>query len=171
MKAIRDTRIFIALALVSLAGMAWAGKPAMAGATVIASLSFTELAGADLSEHGTVRLVPEKKRLVVFWRADCPPCLREMETMPGIARQNPGMAIALISLHDTAHTRAHLPPMPANILLLVAQDPARQVLAAFGNTKTLALPYSVLLDGKGAVCRQRYGLIGPEIVKEWWNQC
>ena len=86
-------------------------------------------------------------------------------------KQNGDIPMALVSLKDAKHTRADLTPMPSNVLVLVAQDEGRAVLTAFGNDKTLALPYSVMLDKKGGVCGKYYGILSPDKVKEWRKEC
>ncbi len=110
-------------------------------------------------------------RLVTFWSSDCAPCLREMGILPDIAKQNADLPIALISLKDAEHTRARLIPMPDNVRVLVAQDEGRAVLTAFGNERTLALPYSVMLNKKGGICGKYYGIISPDKIKEWRKEC
>ncbi len=137
------------------------------------ALTFAELHGARLEESVTVTAADWRGHatLVAFWRSDCAPCLKEMGILPDIARQNHDLPIALISLHDAEHTRAHLAPMPENVQVLVAQDEGKEVLSAFGNDRTLALPYSVMLDKDGAICNWYYGIVAPEKVKEWRKQC
>jgi thiol-disulfide isomerase/thioredoxin len=110
-------------------------------------------------------------RLITFWSSDCAPCLREMSILPDIAKQNSDLSMALISLKDAEHTRALLIPLPGNVQVLVAQDDGRAVLTAFGNDRTLALPYSVMLNKKGGVCGKYYGILSPDKVKEWRKEC
>ena len=112
-----------------------------------------------------------KPVLIAFWRSDCAPCLHELTLLPDIAKQHPDLSIMLVSLQDAEHTRAHVSPMPANVHVLVAKDDAKTVLAAFGNDRVLALPYSVMLDSKGQRCDWYYGIIAPEKVKEWQKKC
>jgi len=112
-----------------------------------------------------------KPLLISFWRSDCAPCLHEMKVLPTIAQHHPGLSVALISLHDEVHTREYLPAMPANIHPLVAQTDGRELLTAFGNDRMLALPYSVMLNAKGAVCGKHYGILTPDKVNAWWKQC
>lgn len=128
-------------------------------------LRFKDMAGADAS------LAEGQPMLVAFWRSDCAPCLQEMKILPDIASQNPGLSITLISLHDAEHTRAHLASMPSNVLVLVAQDEGKTVLADFGNDRMLALPYSIMRDKKGGICDRHYGILLPDRVKEWRKQC
>jgi len=142
------------LILVCAGSTAWAGS---------ADLKFKDIGGkpTDLGQA----------KLITFWSSDCAPCLREMAILPDIAKQNADMPMALISLKDAEHTRARLTPMPENVQVLVAQDEGRAVLTAFGNERTLALPYSVMLNKKGGICGKYYGIISPDKIKEWRKEC
>lgn len=120
-----------------------------------ASLSFDELHG-DKQETVSMEQWKGKPLMVAFWRSDCAPCLLEMKLLPEIAKDNSDLTIALISLHDVEHTRSHLPALPENVHTLVAYDDGKKVLASFGNDRTLALPYSVMLNKKGDVCGKHY---------------
>lgn len=109
--------------------------------------------------------------LVLFWRPDCSPCLTEMKVLPKIARDNSDLPIALVSLHDTALSKQLLPAMPANVQVMIARDEGTKVLAAFGNDRTMALPYSVMLNGLGNVCGRHYGILNPQKVSGWRQSC
>ena len=135
-----------------------------------AAVSLTELHN-DQQETVSMERWYGEPLLVVFWRSDCLPCLQEMKLLPDIAKNNSALAIALISLQDAERTRARLPALPENVHVLVAAGDGRKVLANFGNERALALPYSVMLDKKGDVCRKYYGILSPDTVKEWQGQC
>lgn len=135
-----------------------------------AALSFYELHG-DKQEAVSIERWKGEPLLVAFWRSDCAPCLQEMKLLPEIANENSDLAIALISLHDAAHTRSHLPALPKNVHTLVANDDGKKVLASFGNDRTLALPYSVMLNKKNDVCGKHYGIVSPDKIKEWRKEC
>ena len=135
-----------------------------------ATLSFSELHG-DKQEAVSIERWKGEPLLVAFWRSDCAPCLQEMKLLPEIAKDNSDLTIALISLHDVEHTRSHLPALPENVHTLVANDDGKKVLASFGNDRTLALPYSVMLGKNGDVCGKHYGIVSPDKIKEWRKQC
>jgi len=143
--------------------LAAATKPAM-------EYHFTQL-DKDGSHETTLAPWAGKPLLAVFWRSDCAPCLKEMELLPALAKRNADLPILLISLQDEAHTKAHLPALPANVHVLVAKDDGRDTLTAFGNDKILALPYSVMLDTKGAPCGKRFGVLAAENIQQWRKQC
>lgn len=150
-----------------------AATPAMGNVKDINTLTFTELKGEKFVETATIPLPrrPEHPLLIAFWRSDCAPCLKEMEILPEIAKGNADMPIALISLHDAEHTRQRLTPMPKNVQVLVAQQDGKTVLNAFGNTRTLALPYSIMLDRDAILCKKHYGMISPQLIKDWRKVC
>ncbi|MEZ5647683.1 MAG: hypothetical protein R3E60_01755 [Alphaproteobacteria bacterium] len=110
-------------------------------------------------------------RMITFWSSGCAPCMKEINILPNIARQNTDLSIAIVSLKDAEHTRGRLTPMPKNVRVLVAQNESKAVLTAFGNDRMLALPYSVMLDKKGRVCRKYYGILSAGKVKEWREKC
>lgn len=138
--------------------------PALAGDAVVGEL-----------RGGALRPLPGDWRrgpaLVAFWRSDCLPCLVELTRLPEIARDNPALAIDLVALQDAERARAHLPALPANVRVLVASGDGRALLADFGNDRQLALPYSVMLDVRGAVCARHYGILNPERVRTWQETC
>ena len=158
-------RYFIALVIMLFCTPLRAGEAA--------ELTFTELLGAKLETTQTI--TPEmwkgKPALLVFWRSDCAPCLQEMQHFPDMAAQNKDLPIMLISLHDVAHTRRHAPITASNVHVLVAENDGKAILSAFGNTRTLALPYSVMLDATGKVCGKYYGILSPDKIKEWRKSC
>jgi hypothetical protein len=61
--------------------------------------------------------------------------------------------------------------MPSNVNILLANDDAKEILSAFKNHRTLALPYSVMLNSKGDVCNNHYGIISPDKIKQWRKEC
>lgn len=141
-----------------------------ANASDILSRSFTILQDGG-QENVTISKWLGKQVLVLFWRSDCAPCLKEMAILPDIAKQNEDLTILLISLHDVEHTVSHLPKLPSNVQKLVAKDDGRILLKNFGNERTLALPYSVMLSKQGAICEKQYGILSPIKIKEWRKQC
>lgn len=126
-----------------------------------------------LSDDAPQALHKWKGQLLVvgFWRSDCPPCLEEMKALPQIATQHPETSMVFISLQDAQHTRKHIKPMPPNVHLLVSKDDGRSLLAAFGNERVLALPYSVMLDAKGEICAKHNGILSSETISQWRKQC
>ena len=145
-------------------------SPLKAPIRAVTDYHFTEIAGG---QDRNITLAPWARQwvLAVFWRSDCAPCLKEMELLPALAKRYAKMPIVLISLQDEAHTKTHLPPLPANVHLLVAKNDGREVLTAFGNDKMLALPYSVMLDATMRPCGKQYGIVSADNIEQWRKQC
>lgn len=135
--------------------------------------SFAELSGKDDEQTRNVSLAEwhGQPLLVLLWRSDCAPCLLELRDLPSIAAQHKTLSIALVSLHDLKHTRGHLPTLPNNVHALLATSDASELLAAFGNDRKLALPYSTMLDRNGNLCQKHNGILTPALVNDWVKQC
>ena len=146
------------------------GAPAPSHAHVEDTPVFTALYG-DHQEIVRLDRWQGKPLLVIFWRSDCAPCLQELAVLPEIAEAYSDLAMVLIALDDVAHTQAHLPTLPAHVPMLVAHEDARTLLTRFGNDRTLALPYSVMLNAKGAICAQHYGILSPHTLNKWRTTC
>jgi thiol-disulfide isomerase/thioredoxin len=143
---------------------------AKANATHDPAFSLTELKG---EKADSVRIDHWKGQplLVAFWRSDCAPCLQEMKLLPDMAQAHPTLIFLLISLHDAEHTRAHLPALSPNVHVLVGEGDLKELLSSFGNTRTLALPYSVMLDKGGNICGKHYGILSPKTITQWQATC
>lgn len=110
-------------------------------------------------------------RIITFWRADCAPCLVELQTLPKIAAAHPDLQITLLVLQDDGRGAAALERDPNENLVLEAFDGDPEALfARYGNEKR-ALPYSVALTAEGTVCASHYGLLGTALVAAWVVSC
>lgn len=105
--------------------------------------------------------LPEKLTLVNFWRADCPPCLKELPALARLARSGRAQVI-LVAVHKPSEIetmpdslRAHLRP-PA--ILLYAPSRPTGLLSRFGDVSG-ALPHSVWLHRQRKICAARTGMI------------
>jgi hypothetical protein len=134
---------------------------------------FTELTGTGYVATREVTLAHwhNTPLLVIFWRSDCAPCMRELALIPALAKRYPRLPIALVSLQDATLTRAHLPQLPENVHILLGKDEPRTLLAAFGNDKILALPYSVMRHANGTLCSTHHGILAPDTLKQWLKAC
>lgn len=103
--------------------------------------------------------------IVNFWRADCPPCLREMPELAALARSGKArvITIALQRPYETAAAPAAiLAALQAPLLSLHGPGEPRGLLARFGN-RVGALPYTVILDNQRRPCARQTG----EINRHW----
>jgi len=137
-----------------------AGHPAAAAPS--GSLDFELSDGRDF-----VRLsaLPAMPTVVNFWRADCPPCLREMPELAALARSGKirVITVALQRPSDTAAAPAAIQAaLQPPLVSLHGPGEPRGLLARFGN-RAGALPYTVVLDAERRPCARQAG----EINRQW----
>ncbi len=108
--------------------------------------------------------LPEKVTLVNFWRADCPPCVKELPLLIE-ASEKLNIRLITIAVQSFGATKNFWPQVPGNpnkhIALLGPTNP-NGVLRRFGN-KTGAIPHSVLLNQRNQACSIKTG----EITEKW----
>ncbi|MBK5914879.1 TlpA family protein disulfide reductase [Rhodocyclus purpureus] len=108
------------------------------------------------------------KTLVInFWAAWCPPCRDEM---PGFARLQEkygadGVQFVGIALDSADNVRHFVAQTPVNYPLLLGNEAghesASELARAIGN-RTLALPYTLIIDAGGRARFARLGYVAEE---------
>lgn len=104
---------------------------------------------------------PARPTVVNFWRADCPPCLKEIPELARLAREGRVRVVA-VALQRPAETLAApvtiLDELKAPMILLHGPSEPRGLLSRFGNPQG-ALPHTVWLDAAGRVCAKKTGRV------------
>lgn len=108
---------------------------------------------------------PGEMTVLLFWRADCPPCLIELRHAQDYVEAAAPGHVLFVGLQEPAPlaraaARLGLPET------MVVRAPVT-VLSGLGK----ALPLSVALDGAGAVCARQEGLLGLDRLRAWKNRC
>lgn len=122
-----------------------------------------------------VRLSKLPPRLTVlnFWRADCPPCVREMPVLAGLAHEGK-VRVITVALQRPAETLAApavvLAALNPPVIALNGPSEPRGLLARFGNPHG-ALPHTVLLNARRQICAQRTGEIDAAWLRNAVNRC
>lgn len=109
--------------------------------------------------------LPSMPTVVNFWRADCPPCVREMPELAALARSGKVrvITVALQRPSETATAPAEIQAaLQPPVVALYGPGEPRRLLARFGN-RAGALPHTVILDTGRRACAQRTG----EINRHW----
>lgn len=109
------------------------------------------------------------KTLLVFFRSDCAPCLRELEILPEIAKKHGNLTIDIVSLDE--EYRNYVPPaFPANVHKIVfGARESRIIKDAEGDR--IAIPFSAFLKADGSVCGTHAGILGTDQVTKWSKKC
>lgn len=129
---------------------------------------------ARLDGSGFVRLsaLPPRPTLINFWRADCPPCVRELPLLLAAAEEG-SFRLITVAVQSRGETRAFWPETPgrpdSHLALLAPANPAG-LLRRFGN-RSGALPHSVRLDGRGGICAHHTGEVDAIRLAEMRRQC
>lgn len=106
---------------------------------------------------------------LMFWRADCPPCLVELKNASAyIDAGRPGR-VMFVGLQDQdasrrAGARYGAPPEA----MAQADGDPETVLAAYG---AHALPFTAIFAPSGEVCYRHEGLLGTEALHQGFGAC
>lgn len=117
--------------------------------------------------------LPPMPTVVNFWRADCPPCVREMPALATLAREGKVrvVTIALQKPSETAAAPAAIQTaLQPPLLSLHGPSEPRGLLARFGN-RVGALPHTVILDAERRACMQHTGEINDKWLSKALSAC
>ena len=117
--------------------------------------------------------LPPRLTLVNFWRADCPPCLREMPLLASQTGRG-GLRVVAIALQRPAETASAPAPVAAAlqppVISLHGPSEPRGLLARFGN-RIGALPHTIVLDPQRRVCAQHTGEVSSDWLDDALRRC
>ncbi len=140
-------------------------------------ITFERLSPAHLRSEGGVDISIFKGSpvLLMFWRADCAPCQKELALLPQITSSHPDLHVAVISLQGAQPLAKYIHEhsikiLSDNIVLLASTSDEVQLLKAFG-AKQAYLPYSASLHADGSVCDNHTGILGLNLIDTWAKTC
>ena len=121
----------------------------------------------------TLASLPAQPTVINFWRADCPPCVREMPELAALAREGQ-VRVITVALQRPTETAAAPAAIQAALqpplLSLHGPGEPRGLLARFGN-RAGALPHTVILDTGRRACAQHTGEINRRWLAEALANC
>ncbi len=112
--------------------------------------------------------------LVNFWATWCPPCVRELPLLNALAQEQaaqaagtaPALQVLGIAADQAPKVRQWLQRQPLSYPVLMAGPGGIGITRSLGNLQG-GLPFSLLLDARGAVLERRIGEFSPEILQRW----
>ncbi len=170
-----STKVLLALVAVAAFGVGWVVN----SASIESEFDTSTMLKAELLEvdrsgpDSEPKIVPvqdklEKLTLVNFWASWCAPCREEMPMFETMYRQHTasGFQVIGIAIDSPEKTRAMLDSMDISYPILYAEKTGMQIMESVGNPNGL-LPYSLVLDERGAVLEQKVGTVHAEDVNAW----
>lgn len=131
-----------------------------------------ELFSIQNGQSVRLKALPPQITLVNFWRADCPPCVKELPLLIAMSERL-NIRLVTISVQTLSETKSHWHQVPGNrethIALLAPSNPSG-ILRRFGN-QSGAIPHSVLLNTKNQMCGKRTGEIDESWMEASLLQC
>lgn len=110
-----------------------------------------------------------QKTLLVYFRSDCAPCMREMKILPEIAQEHEELTINIVSLNGEG--MHFVPPVfPGNVHRMIPGEREKQIIRN-AQGKQIMLPFSAFLRTDGSVCGTHTGILGTDQVKQWADKC
>jgi thiol-disulfide isomerase/thioredoxin len=166
--------LLVAVGVITLiAGIAigvWRIKPnpVSAPADWVFELSFPDAKGQPVL-LSSVR--GEGLTLVNFWATWCPPCVEEMPELSQFHTQMSSKGIKVIGLavDSPSNVREFLSTRSYSYPLLITGGAGTELAKRMGNAID-ALPYTVLIDEKNRIIKQKAGRIREEELKSWISE-
>jgi thiol-disulfide isomerase/thioredoxin len=110
-------------------------------------------------------LAPFKGRVLVvnFWASWCGPCVEEMPTLARLSRQyeKKGVQFVGIGIDSASNVQTFLQKVPVDYPIFVGGFGGADLARGLGNGAG-ALPFTVVIDAKGAVRSTKIGQIAPD---------
>jgi len=102
-----------------------------------------------------------KPLVVNFWASWCPPCVKEMPDLDGLAQAHPHVGFLGLAVDSTVNVQRFLQKTQVSYPILVSGHGGIAHMRALGNRQG-GLPFTVLFDAQGRVQRQVLGVVNVE---------
>lgn len=146
-------------------GAAPAAVPVAARGQLLPAFTLPRLDGAAFALPAALAGRPA---LINVWATWCAPCVHEMPELQRFARAQGanGVQVVGIALDDAAAVTRFLQQVPVDYPILLDTPGDSDAGVRLGNARGV-LPYTVLLDARGVVRRQRLGPFEAGEVDAW----
>lgn len=102
-----------------------------------------------------------------FWATWCPPCREEMPELSEMQKQylQKNVVIIGLSTEDFDTTKAFMQSISVSYPILAGDLEAMRLAESLGNNRGI-LPYTVILDEKGAVVKTFFGRVNQQLLEK-----
>ena len=111
-----------------------------------------------------------KLRVVNFWATWCLPCRSEIPVLQGAstAWRKENVVVIGVALDNADDVRDFARQAGIDYPLLIAEEQGPALMQSGGNHSG-ALPYTVLVDGRGNILQRHTGPIDAPLLRQWLN--
>ncbi len=109
-----------------------------------------------------------KPLLVNFWATWCPPCVEELPLLNAFYGQqrDQGWQVLGLAVDQSSAVRTFLQRLPLDFPVAMAGLGGTDLTKSLGNT-TGGLPFTVVVNAKGAIAHRKLGKVSPGDLKQW----
>ena len=102
-----------------------------------------------------------------FWATWCPPCREEMPELSAMQDQYKGQNLLIVGLStdDLEQTKKFIKTAPVSYPILAGDTAAMNLAESLGNDRGI-LPYTVIVDTKGAVVKTFFGRVNQQLLEK-----
>lgn len=106
--------------------------------------------------------------LINVWASWCGPCVEEMPALAAFAASQPadGVQVLGLALDTVEGVRGFLAQVPVDYPIVLDTPGPTDASVQLGNAKGL-LPYTVLVDARGRIVKQKLGPFAPGEIEGW----
>ena len=110
-------------------------------------------------------------KIILLWRANCAPCLVELQRMAAFRQAAGETEIVTLALDTKAQAQTAIArhSLPISNGYVTSASP-RQVMLSTGQPFAL-LPMAVAVSGNGKICGSHVGILGTLKVRDWAARC
>ena len=125
--------------------------------------SFTDMNG----QQQALKQWRGKVIVLNFWATWCPPCREEMPELSAMQEQynNKNLIIIGLSTDDLDTTKTFIKKAPVRYPILAGDMQAMKLAETLGNNRGI-LPYTVIVDQKGAIVKRFFGRINQQLLEK-----